>query len=105
MRVGRLTKRVSLARGPQTSGDSDGYYEDLDPKHAWAAIDPQGPTDDGRTMSHLITVRFHKQITMDTRLVYTDPVLNRDRHFFVRGFQNVAERNDEMRLVCEEVVP
>jgi head-tail adaptor len=105
MRVSRLTKHVSLGRSPQTSGDADGFFEDLDPKYAWCAIDPQGPTGEGRTVTHLITMRFHKQVTMDVRIVYADPVLNRDRHFFVRGFQNVAEKNDEMRLICEEVVP
>lgn len=105
MRVNRLTKRVSLSRSPQTSGDSDGYFETLNPPGWWCAIEPQGPTGDGRIVSHLITGRWRSDITMDTRIVYSDPILLRERQFFVRGFQNTAERNDEIRCICEEVVP
>ncbi len=105
MRVGRLDKLVTLFKGPTTYGDSDGFAEALNPPTGWAAIDPQGPTGDGRTVSHLITMRFHPQVTMDCWLVYADPVLSRSRQFIVRGFQNVSEQNDELRLFAEEVVP
>lgn len=104
MRVSPLTKFVALSRSPQTPGDSDGFYEALVPSTAWAAIEPQGIGGDGRTVEHLITLRWHPQITMDTRIVYSDGALGRDRQFFVRGMQNVAERNDMLRLVCEEVI-
>lgn len=56
-------------------------------------------------MEFLITGRWHPQITMDTRIVYSDPVLKRDRQFFVRSYQNVDERNKELQLICEEVTP
>lgn len=105
MRIGRHTKHVHLFRGPQVSGDSDGYGEALDPPDAWCSIEPQGPVGDGRTVGHLITMRWHKQVTMDCWLVYADPVLDRDRQFKVMGIQNVNERNVELRLVCEEVIP
>ena len=105
MRVNRLNKYVALSRSPQTSGDSDGFFEDLNPPNAWARIEPQGPTGEGRTVSHLITMRWHPQVTMDTRIVYADGAYGRDREFFVRGFQNVAESGAELRLICEEVVP
>lgn len=105
MRVGRLDKYVALSRSPQTSGDSNGFFESLSPANAWARIEPQGPTGEGRTVSHLITMRWHAQVTMDTRIVYADGALSRNREFFVRGFQNTSEANDELRLICEEVVP
>ncbi len=105
MRVGRHRKYVTLFRGPSTYGDSDGFAEALNPATGCASIEPQGPTGDGRTVSHLITMRWHPQVTMDSWLVYADPVLGRDRSFIVRGFQNVAEQNAELRLFAEEVVP
>lgn len=105
MRVSQLNKYVSLSRSPQTSGDSDGFFEDLEPPNAWVRIDPQGPTGEGRTVSHLITMRWHAQVTMDTRIVYVDKAYGRDREFIVRGFQNVSEAGDELRLLCEEVIP
>jgi hypothetical protein len=104
-RVGRFDKLVALSRSPQTSGDSDGYFENLSPATAWCAIEPQGPTADGRNVEHLITMRWHSQVTMDTRLVYADGALSRDRQFFVRGFRNVREQNAELQLICEEVIP
>jgi len=105
MRVGRFSKCVRLSRSPQTSGDSDGYFEDLSPPDWWCAMQAQGPTGEGRGMEFLITGRWHPQITMDTRIVYSDPVLKRDRQFFVRSYQNVDERNKELQLICEEVTP
>ena len=50
-------------------------------------------------------MRYHKQVSVDTRIVFSDPVKQRDREFFVRGVQNVDERNKELRLLCEEVEP
>ena len=105
MRVGQHTKYVTLARSPQTSGDSDGYYEDLVPPDWWCNIEPQGGTGEGRTVEHVIRGRFHPQITTDTRIVYSDGERGVDRHFFVRSFINVGERNVEMQSLCEEVIP
>lgn len=105
MRVGRFTKCVRLSRSPQVSGDSDGYFEDLSPPDWWCSIQPQGSTGDGRGTEHLINGRWHPQITMDTRIVYSDPVLKRDRQFFVRSYSNINEKNAELQLICEEVTP
>lgn len=107
--AGRLNKLVTLSRSPQTTNDSDGFFEALVPQTVWAAIEPQGA--DGRTVTHLVTIRYHAQVTMDTRLVYLDPdritTANPTgaRAIYVKGFQNVAEHNEEMRLLCEEVIP
>src|SRR5690348_10099799 len=100
-----MNRRVSLSRSPQVSGDSDGFFEALRPATVWAQIQPVAAGDNERSSFHQVVIRFHRQVTMDTRLVYADPVLGRDRELFVRGVQNVDEANREMRLLCEEVVP
>lgn len=105
MRVGKHDKPVTLFRGPQESNDSDGYEEALTPSSWWASIEPLSPQGDGRTVTSLLTMRWHPQVTMDTFVKYDDPVLGRVRQFFVRSFQNVAEANVELRCYCEEVVP
>jgi head-tail adaptor len=105
MDIGALRHQVSLARSPQTTNDADGFYEPLAPALVHAAIVPISPGSDGRTTTHLITMRFHKQVTVDTRIVFSDPIKQRDREFFVRGIQNVDERNVELRCLCEEIEP
>lgn len=98
MRAGRLNRWVTLSRSPQTSGDSDGFFEALDPAGVWAGIEPLSPSADGRTIGHLVTMRFHEQVTMDTRILYGT------RELFVKGFQDVNTDGVELRLLCEEVV-
>jgi head-tail adaptor len=97
MKVGRLNKWVTLAQGPQDTTDAS--FEALDPEGVWAGIEPLSPTGDGRTINHLVTIRYHSGVTMDTRVLYGS------RSLFVKGFQNVNEQNDEMRLLCEEIIP
>ncbi len=105
MGINEHRKYVALARAPQTTNDSDGYWEPLNPANAWCSIQPAFGQGDGRITEHLIEMRFHAQVTVDTRIVYTDPVLSRDRQFFVRGVQNIDEANDLIRLACEETAP
>jgi hypothetical protein len=99
--VGTYPYYVTLFRSPQTSNDSDGFYEALSPPGAWASITPQLGVD-GRTQEHLIEMRFHPQVTMDTKIVYTDP--DKMREFFVRGVQNLVFADTILRLICEEIV-
>jgi len=101
MRVGRLNKWVTLSRGPQKSPDNDGFFEDLVPPGCWAAIQPlpPGAGDLARTIQHQVTMRYHPQVSLDTRLLYGT------RELFVRGFQTIDEDNVEMRLLCEEIIP
>ncbi len=99
MRVGRLNKWVTLSRSPELSGDSDGFFAPLDPEGVWASIEPLSPSENGRSLAHLVTIRFHDQVTMDTRITYGT------RQLYVKGFQNVMERDTELRLICEEIVP
>lgn len=107
MRSGRMNRLVTLSRSPQTSGDSDGFFEPLSPSTAWCAIEPldASVSDGTRLQAHRVTMRHHPQVTADTRLVYADPVLLRDRELFVKGVQNINDGNYEMVLFCEEVIP
>ena len=105
MNVGMLTKRVILANATTTTNDGDGFYEALSPSTVPAAIQPLSPSGDGRTTMHLVTIRYHKDVSVDTRLIYQDPRKGYPREFFVRGVQNVDERNAVMQLLCEEVEP
>ncbi len=43
-------------------------------------------------------MRYHPQVTIDTRILFGA------RQLFVKGVQNVGERNRELRCVCEEVI-
>lgn len=107
VRAGRKNRLVSLSRAPQTTPDDDGFFEPLSPPTRWAAIEPyESSTSDGtRLIGSRVTMDFHPQVTIDVRLVYTDPMLNRDRELFVKGVQNVNDGNYELILFCEEVTP
>jgi hypothetical protein len=98
MRLGRLDKLVTLSRAPQRPGDDDGFFEPLTPATAKVSIEPGPPAPEGRSISSLVTMRYHPQVGLDTRLVYNT------REFFVRGVQNVDEANVELHLLCEEIV-
>jgi len=104
-RVGRYRKLVSLSKVSTTAGDDDGHFDPLEPAAWWCAITPITGSGDGRATIHSIEMRFHPQITIDTRIVYADPVKGRDREFFVRGVQNLEEQGDAMRLLAEEIEP
>lgn len=99
MSISQHDKWVLLSRSPQTSGDADGYFEDLSPSGVWASIAPIFGATDSRTIASVVEMRYHPQVTVDTRLVYGT------RQLFVRGVQHIAEANDLMRLYCEEVQP
>lgn len=101
MRPGRLNKWVTLSRSPQTSGDSDGFWEALDPPGVWAQIEPLNPaiSDDTRTQASRVTIRYHAQVTLDTKVSFGT------RDLMVRGVQNTNEANAEMILFCEEAIP
>lgn len=107
MRAGRMNRLVTLSRSPQTTPDSDGFFETLTPSTAWCAIEPldASVSDSTRLQAHRVTMRHHAQVTVDTRIVYADPVLGRDRELFVKGVQNIGDANRELVLFCEEVIP
>jgi len=104
---GRLNKWVTLSQCPQLTDDSDGWFEPLDPVGAWVSIKPTLAAN-GRTTEHIVEMRHHPQVSVDTRIVYEDsakPVGKRTRELFVKGVQNVDEMNDTLVLICEEVAP
>lgn len=98
--AGNYNKFVTLSRSPQTTNDSDGYWEALDPPGSWAAITPQlGGL--GRSTEYVVEMRYHPQVTMDTRLLYTtsDYALE----LLVRSVQNVNQDDTVLVLTCESV--
>ena len=107
LRPGRRNRYVTLSRAPQTTPDSDGFFEPLVPATAWAFIEPlESSGGDGtRLQLSRVTMRYHPQVTIDTRLVFADPVLLRDRQLFVKGVQNVSDGNVDLVLFCEEAIP
>jgi head-tail adaptor len=98
MRAGRLNQWVTLSRSPQETNDSDGFFEALDPPGVWAAIAPAASGEE-RTLLHDVQMRYHPQVSIDTRIVYGT------RQLFVKGCVNVNEANVELRLQCEEILP
>jgi head-tail adaptor len=105
MRGGPCNKWVTLSRSPTST--SEGPFTALVPAGVWAAIEPLAPGGgyDTRTITHLVRMRFHPEVTLDTRIDYADARINRTRLLFVRGVQSVDEAGDELRLLCEEVQP
>jgi head-tail adaptor len=101
MRPGHYNKHVTVWKAPDTTPDSDGFFEALSPKDWWCDIQPHEPfeSDGERMTAHRVSGRYHPQITLDTRILYGS------RELFVKGVQNVGDRNRELVLYCEEVVP
>jgi len=61
--------------------------------------------DGTRVIASRVRMRHHPQVTVDTRIVYADPVAGRNRELFVKGVQNVSDGNQELVCFCEEVIP
>ena len=97
MEIGVFRHRVSLANAPTTTPDSDGFYADLSPSSVWASIEPFAPQNGDRVTTHLVRMRYHAGVTLETKITFGS------RQLFVKGIQNVQERNEELRLLCEEV--
>ena len=49
-------------------------------------------------ITHLVTLRYHAGLTIRSRFVFES------RAFAVRGWQNMDERDQWMRVSCEEVL-
>jgi head-tail adaptor len=106
MNIGQLRQRVALANSPTTTDDADGYWEPLTPEFVAAAIQPLAPGGDEHTVTHQVTIRYHSQVASGhTRVQFTDPRKGYIRELRVTGVQDVDERHEEMRLLCEEVTP
>jgi hypothetical protein len=98
---------VTLSRKPQNTTEDASYSEPLTPATWWCQIQAAAPGSgtDLRSTTYLVTMRWHPQMTTDVQIRYVDPALRRTRDLLVMGVQNVNDSNDEMRLLCEEVLP
>jgi hypothetical protein len=77
----------------------DGTPVVFSPARVKVSIRPVQPgAFDEQKVTHIVELRYHSQITFNTRIVH------RDRSLYVRGIQNVDEENRWMTLLCEEVV-
>lgn len=108
-RIGERRHLVSLATVTRTADSLGGYTEAftaLSPATMWAAIEPATPADLERrvgntvqaSVSHLVTMRYHAEVTTQTRVTFGTRTLD------VRGLRNVDERNIALELACEEVI-
>lgn len=100
MKAGALRHEVRVYRITGKTGNTGENPEELSPSPVFANITPGGPGDalDDRSTAHLVTLRYHPEIGLDTMLTYGT------RQFFVKGLQNVDERNVELRLLVEEIL-
>lgn len=101
MGVGKYDKHVTCWKAPDTTPDSDGFFEALSPADWWCALRPLSPSaaDGTRIMLFEAEGRYHSQITIDTRLLYGT------REIFVKGVQDINDKHHTMILFCEEVIP
>jgi SPP1 family predicted phage head-tail adaptor len=110
MNIGALFHRVRLENPGPPVADGDGGYTEvwtaLTPSPVWASIVPATARELERLVAgtvqasatHVVRVRFHPQITTETRLTYGTRV------FSVTGIQNTDESDIELVLTCQEVV-
>ena len=105
MSVNQHTKWVTLSRSPTTADDTDGFWEDLDPSGVWASLQPSFGGSGERSNDVVLETRFHPQLTVDCRVSFEDPMLNRTRTLLVQSVQNVDEKNDLMRALLVETAP
>ena len=107
VRPGRMNRRIKLYRRPTSTSDTGPYDHPLSPLYDWAQFQPLEPSfsDDTRTQLVRVTMRYRSDVTIDTHIIYADPVLGRDRWLLVKGVQNVDDVNTELVLFCEELVP
>ena len=100
-RLGRLNKWVTLANKQE---ETDEDFTDLEPNGVWAEITPQLVVGDAsRTVQHIVRMRWHPQVSLDTRITYRADA-TRTQVLFVRGYQNVQMDDDILQLSCEEIV-
>ncbi len=99
MRAGPLNKWGDLANSPTEPGDDDGFYAPLNPARVPMAIESVAPgNSDGRVSMHIVRMRYHPGVTLETRITVGT------KQLFVKGIQDVNQQGVEMRLFCEEVL-
>jgi len=102
----RLTLDAPSAPVPDGAGGYIETFTPLTPAEVWGSVEPMSQADLERvsgstveaTATHLITLPFHPQVTVQSRVTY------QGRTFLVQGIRNVFERNLTLELTCEEVL-
>ena len=79
-------------------------YTDLNPATMYASITGPPREDEGiavsverAKISHTVEMDYHPGVTRQSRVVFGA------RKLYVRGLQNVEERNQTLVLMCEEI--
>lgn len=103
-RASHYNQYASLSRAPQASNDADGFFEPLSPPESWIGVQPILGSADGRTLRHLVTMPFHPQVSLDTRILIRGTTRSTDRNLFVVDIANIDDLNVELQLTCEEVL-
>jgi len=111
VRAGQRRHLVTLSNPAAPVADGDGGFTEassaLSPASVWAEIKPATVKNLERVVantvqaqaSHLVTLPYHDGITTETKVTYGTRV------FSVTGIANPEERNLELVLLCQEVVP
>lgn len=100
-----VTLQTPTAVVATSEGGSTQLWANLSPAHVYAAIRPATArelerTTAGTTQStatHIVTLRYHPQVTTQTRILFGSRVL------LVTGVSNVEERNRQLILTCVEI--
>lgn len=98
MNPGRFRHWVDL--GAADADDTAVYA----PARVKCLIQPTQPgAFDEQKTSHVVQMRYHPQVSFNTKLTFVDR--NNARHeLFIKGIQNVNMMNRELVLACEEVM-
>lgn len=111
LRTGPMNKWVTLQNPGDVVPDPEGNpvetWTSLTPAVVPAQIKPATVRDMERvtagtalaTASHLVTIRYHPDVTTQTQILYNDRILR------VVSVQNPDEDNVELILACTEIVP
>lgn len=95
---------------PDGGGGYTQTYTPLDPGTVWAAIVPVSARDQERaavgtilsTASHVVGIPWHPEVTIDTRITWTDGRSGRTRVLYVTAVRDPDERGRQLELSAEE---
>lgn len=105
MKAGILNKQVTLQTESRSSDSAGGATVTWgDTATVWAAIDPKSALERfeaeqlNAKVSHVITIRYRSGVTSAMRVKYGS------RTFNILAPVNPLEKNEELRLECEELI-
>ena len=108
MIIGSLRREIAVENPTRTADGEGGFtetYAAASPSPVWSRLEPATPRNVERLVgntidapiTHIVTMRYHASVSAITRLTFGS------RYLFVRGMQNVDERNEVLHLACEEL--